>query len=81
MRRIEYPVRCVIIDAAGARLEGGFTAATPEKSRPHIGKRGIAKLIDELHVEITLDDGNILYGYECWWIPEDEYDAIRQEND
>jgi hypothetical protein len=45
-------------------------ASTPEESIPHIGKEGVADKEDnEWIVKITLDDGHIIYGYECWWIP------------
>ena len=33
---------------------------------PHIGKEGLAEEVDE-NVRITLDDGTILWGYDCWW--------------
>jgi hypothetical protein len=42
---------------------------TPDKSKPHIGKQGLAYEIDGLNVRITLDDGTVLMGYECWWKP------------
>lgn len=69
MPDIKYPVRCQIIDADGAEVAGAFTAQTPEASRPHIGKEGLAELVDEWHVRITLDDGNIINGEDCWWVP------------
>jgi len=79
--RIKYPVRCVIVDAGGmplseeADIDGNavqMVARTPDESRPHIGKHGLAELVSEFDVKITLDDGNIIHGYECWWIPEEE---------
>jgi hypothetical protein len=75
MRPIRYPVRCIIIDADGMSLsDGDFSAIakTPDESKPHIGKHGLAEEITPWDVKITLDDGNIIHGYECWWIPEDE---------
>jgi hypothetical protein len=71
-------IRCRIIDAEGDKKSfPGFTLHTPEISRPHIGKLGYAeKVKEELDdkcsvdtIKITLDDGTILYGYECWWEP------------
>ncbi len=64
---IEYPVRCQIIDVFDV-VVGNFQYKTPEVSKPHIGKYGLAEEI-EGKVKITLDDGNIIYGYECWWMP------------
>lgn len=74
----KYPVRCRIEDADGKEVMPGVVAATPSVSKPHIGKEGIAELImPSCRVKITLDDGGILWGEECWWhdIPP------RQEGD
>ena len=68
-----YPVRCIIVDVAGTVIDPehpDIVAVTPEKSKSHIGKHGLAESEDGWTVKITLDDGNIIYGYECWWIPE-----------
>lgn len=65
---IKYPVKCQIIDVTGINVFPGIPGRTPEASKPHIGKRGLAEDIGD-NVRITLDDGNILYGYECWWTP------------
>ena len=64
---MDYPVRCEIIDVVGVEVLPEIMGNTPEVSKPHIGKKGIANECDE-GVKIILDDGNILYGYECWWI-------------
>ena len=74
---MRYPVRCVIIDIAGEVINPNFpdiVAKTPEASKPYIGERGLAEKINEWDVKITLDNGDILHGYECWWMPEEEYD-------
>ena len=63
---IEYPTRCRIIDVEGETWRG-LAIATPDVSRPHIGKEGLAELLDPHTVRITLDDGTIIYGAECWW--------------
>ncbi|KKL59915.1 hypothetical protein LCGC14_2210540 [marine sediment metagenome] len=65
---MDYPVRCEIIDVVGVEVLPGIMGNTPGKSKPHVGKQGIAELKGD-NVKITLDDGNILYGYECWWKP------------
>ena len=65
---IEYPIRCEIIDVTGKEVFPGFVGNTPDISRPHIGKQGLAEE-DGPFVKITLDDGTILYGFECWWKP------------
>ena len=56
---MNYPTRCEIIDDKR------------NESRLHIGKRGIADLIDGNFsgVKITLDDGTILLACNCSWKP------------
>ena len=71
---MNYPIRCQIVDPMGATVNIGgedFQSKTPPKSIPHIGKKGLAERVRG-DVRITLDDGNIIYGYECWWIPIEE---------
>ena len=65
---IEYPTRCKIIDVTGIEVSPGLEGRTPEESKPHIGKEGLAERVDG-DVRITLDGGGILYGWECWWEP------------
>ena len=66
---IKYPTRCRIIDVDGTGHKvGPFLSRTPEKSKPHIGKDGLAERVGA-DVRITLDDGTELFGYECWWEP------------
>ena len=65
---IEYPIRCKIIDVTGQEYHPGLKMRTPDKSKPYIGKEGVAEKIGD-YVRITLDDGHIIYGYECWWEP------------
>jgi hypothetical protein len=62
-----YPTRCRIIDVIGQEVLPGIMGNTPEVSKPHVGKFGTAEIIDDYDVKITLDDGNVLWGYECWW--------------
>ena len=75
MSEITYPTRCQIVNADGLPLGGGLVSRTPDESVPHIGKCGLAEYVEAEHdywdhdVRITLDDGNVIYGYECWWIP------------
>lgn len=66
----EYPTRCRILDVTGQEVFPGIVGQTPEVSQPHVGKEGLAEL-DEVgdNVRITLDDGTILWGFECWWEP------------
>ncbi len=68
---IEYPIRCEILDVVGIEVLPGIIGDTPEVSKPHIGKHGVA-IEEGENVKIILDDGNILYGYECWWKPIEE---------
>jgi hypothetical protein len=74
-------VRCVIIGVEGQEIplnEYGLVAIakTPDVSKPHIGKHGLA-IIEDYKVTINLDDGNVIYGYECWWMPEDEWEEAN----
>jgi len=72
MKKIKYPTRCRIVDIAGEMINPDYpelVAATPDISKPHIGKEGLAELLNKWTVRITLDDGNVIYGYDCWWIP------------
>ncbi len=64
-----YPVKCCIIDVDGLSFSSVHDAATPEVSVPHIGKRGSADKTIDGRVTITLEDGSIIYGDECWWEP------------
>lgn len=64
----EYPTRCQIVDANGKSWHG-LEMRTPKASYPHLGKFGKAELMDNIFVKITLDDGNIIWGHECWWKP------------
>jgi hypothetical protein len=67
--QIEYPVRCRIIDVTDQEIFPGIIGRTPDISISHIGKEGLAEEIEDLIIRITLDDGSIIYGYECWWEP------------
>ena len=66
---IVYPVRARIVDVSNAAFTlYGWKMKTPDASLPHMGKRGTAyQTLDGVRIE--LDDGSILYGYECWWVP------------
>ena len=63
-----YPTRCRIVDVTGEEWHG-IQIRTPDESRPHIGKEGVAALDRRGDVRVTLDDGTVLMGYECWWEP------------
>jgi hypothetical protein len=80
MPKVTYPTRCQIVDPDGMPIAEGLTSRAPEKSLPHIHKKGWAYLVEDPDVpwhtvRIELDDGNVLFGNECFWIPlrpEDE---------
>ncbi len=76
---MKYPTRCRILDVVG-QIWRGIPMRTPEESQPYIGKEGTAELLDELTVRITLDDGAVLYGYECWWEPIEQSSRTDKEN-
>jgi hypothetical protein len=70
-----YPVRCRIIEVAEGEERFGIPIRTPDESKPHIGKEGLAELIDDGgRVRVTLDDGTILYGEDCWWMSLEKED-------
>ena len=68
---MKYPVRAKIIDVTGIEVLPGINGRTPDESKSHIGKEGLAEEVDG-NVRITLDDGSVLWGYECWWTPLDK---------
>lgn len=80
---MKYPTRCRIVDVDGTGYRvGPYTAATPGVSKPHTGKEGWAeKAVEDDGVTITLDDGTVLCGSECWWEPlnEDKEDGQRNK--
>lgn len=63
---MKYPVRCRIVNPTWGSFVPGVVKNAPEESMSHIGKEGLAEEVDE-NVRITLDDGTILWGYDCWW--------------
>lgn len=63
-----YPVRCKIVDVTDMEVAPGVIGNTPDKSKPHIERTGTA-YEDPMGVKINMDDGSVLYGYECWWAP------------
>ena len=66
---MKYPQRCQIVDVTGREMPGtSLPIRTPDVSRPHIGKEGTAELLGD-SVRVTLDDGTVLRGSECWWEP------------
>ena len=66
MAKEEEGIRCRIVDPKGREVFPGYKAFAPARSMLHIGKEGFAD--DEFNrVRITLDDGTIIYGDECWW--------------
>lgn len=65
---MDYPVRCRIVNPTGEVFAFGLVKQAPPESMPHIGKEGLAEEVGE-NIRITLDDGTIIWGYECWWEP------------
>lgn len=68
-RVMERPIgtRVMIVEDPGSI--GGLETATPEVSKPKLGRMGtITEYVHNgLSPKIELDDGSVLYGYECWW--------------
>ena len=85
----QLKTRCMIV--RGEAIMDG--ALTPPESETHIGKTGWAQQVmvqvldqNDAHIieqfqtaEIVLDDGTILYGYECWWQPVTGVELTVQE--
>lgn len=67
--KISYPIRCQIIDVTGKEVLPGLIGNTPDSSREFIGQAGTAMKLKNGDVQITLDSGHILMGWECWWKP------------
>lgn len=69
---MRYPTRCQIVDVNGGHV-GAIPIRTPEESRPHVGKLGTAYKLHDLDgaesVIVELDDGTMLHGSQCWWVP------------
>lgn len=83
MADITYPTRCQIVNADGLPYVPipGMMKRTPNRSLRHIGKKGLAEEVPwpfgmaaglNSVVKITLDDGAVIYGHECWWVPIEE---------
>lgn len=92
-------IRVKVVKAAGTEVLPGIQAADPEAARPHFEKLGwcdeeAVPWPDEYptyaNPKITLDDGSVIWGYECWWTPiytdagrayVDRMRAVREEAD
>jgi hypothetical protein len=77
--RVKYPTRCQIVAVEGGHV-GALPTHTPEESRPHVGKLGTAFKVHypsgSETVIVELDDGTLLHGSQCWWVPlENDADA------
>lgn len=65
--------RVKIVQAAGTEVLPGVIAADPEESVPHHEKLGWMEEVPcdvfggRGNPRIELDDGSVLWGYECWW--------------
>lgn len=64
--------------AAGEEVWPGVVTKTPAASKPHIGKTGLAEMMDDgWTVRITLDDDTVIYGSQCWWEPIEDTEQGR----
>jgi hypothetical protein len=75
-----FPVAVLIIDVDdehGTVQWNGMSIQTPEPSKPYIGQVGTAERVADPDpemgifdtVRITMPDGHVLWGWECWWAP------------
>lgn len=71
-------VRARVVSVAGTEVFPGIIGADPDAAKPHLEKygwcdeNGVPDPINEptyTNPKITLDDGTIIWGYECWWKP------------
>lgn len=69
-------IRVAITPAAGTVLPGGFIAVDPAKAQEHMHEVGWCEydapcplLGGAPNPKITLDNGDVIWGYECWWSP------------
>ena len=69
-----YPKRARIVDVVGVQVFPGVLGNTPDVSKPHVGKFGLAEQMDNGLVRITLDDGAVIWGHQCWWVPVEDTD-------
>jgi hypothetical protein len=66
-------VRVRIEQADGVEILPGIVAADPEAAKPYFEKLGwcdeqaFSPELGRPNPKITLDDGSVLWGYECWW--------------
>lgn len=59
--------RVKIIKAEGLTFVG---LPCRDSSPEHIGKEGTIRALTQSGIpEIHLDDGSIVFGYDCWWRP------------
>ncbi len=74
-------LRVRIVQAEGQPLDAGFVAADPPKAQANMRKEGWCE-VDAPHPafgtnpKITLDDGTVIWGFECWWEPVHRADYV-----
>lgn len=63
-------------DDADAELAAGKARAAANRARP-IGERA-AELVERTlaNPRIDLDDGSVVWGYQCWWAPEERLSEV-----
>ena len=69
-------VRVEVVSAEGVEVFPGVIGADPAVAKPNIGKLGwceedaeVPGMPGYLNPRITLDDGTVIWGYQCWWKP------------
>ena len=78
MTRVQVGMRVQIMENPGEIH--GYRTATPAVSRPHLGQVGTVTEFDGFSPRIELDNGAVLYGYECWWgVADNQAHASCQE--
>lgn len=65
-------VRVKVVQAEGEEVRPGLIAQDPDAAKPHFEKLGWCEInavhpIGISNPKITLDDGTVLWGMECWW--------------
>ena len=67
-----FPLHVRIIDPRNHPYAQGYRMTAPPASVPHLGKSGLIRSSWKPgdSPKIELEDGTVLYGYECWWVEE-----------
>lgn len=75
---IARPIRVVVCDPPPQGDDSMAEPVQPPEAEPHVGKRGwmtfepCPDMGGLRNPKLVLDDGTVLWGYQCWWDRADE---------